>query len=62
MLSKLRTLFWLGILMLVLPFIGIPNTAKMIVALGIGVVLIVLAFAMRREYRTLRLKLKEYGQ
>jgi len=62
MLSKLRTLFWLGILMLVLPFIGIPNTWKMITALIIGLGLIVLAFGMRRDYRLVRMKLKEYGQ
>jgi len=62
MLSKLRTLFWLGILMLVLPFIGIPNTWKMILALIIGLGLIVLAFGMRRDYRAVRIKLKEYGQ
>lgn len=62
MLRKLRTLFWLGILMLILPFIGIPNTIKMIVAIGIGLGLIILAVSMRKEYRTLRMKLKEYGQ
>ncbi|MBY0329032.1 hypothetical protein K2Q02_02995 [Patescibacteria group bacterium] len=62
MLRKLRTLFWLGILMLILPFIGIPNTIKMIIALSIGLGLIILAVGMRKEYRTLRMKLKEYGQ
>ena len=62
MLSKLRTLFWLGIFMLILPFIGIPNTWKMILALIIGLGLIVLAFGMRRDYRLVRMKLKEYGQ
>ena len=62
MLSKLRTLFWLGILMLVLSFIGIPHTWKMIVAVLTGLSIIVLAFGMRRDYRALRLKLKEYGK
>lgn len=62
MLSKLRTVFWLGIAMLCISFIGIPDTWKMVIACGIGVALIVLALGLRREYKKLRLKLKEYGQ
>jgi len=62
MASKLRTLFWLGILMLVLSFIGIPDTGKMILALGIGVALILLSFGIRKDYRALRNKLKHYEQ
>lgn len=62
MLSKLRTLFWLGIAMLCISFIGIPDMWKMTIALGIGVALIALAITLRRDYRLLRLKLKEYGQ
>ena len=62
MLSKLRILFWLGITTLCISFIGIPDIWKMTIALGVGIALIVLATALRRDYRLLRLKLKEYGQ
>jgi len=34
----------------------------MIVAVLTGLSIIVLAFGMRRDYRALRLKLKEYGK
>ncbi|MFZ4500256.1 MAG: hypothetical protein ACOYMZ_02010 [Minisyncoccia bacterium] len=62
MLSKLRILFWLGIITLCISFIGIPDSWKMTSALVIGVALIALAVTLRKEYRLLRLKLKEYGQ
>lgn len=48
--------------MLCISFVGIPDMWKMTIALGIGVALIALAITLRRDYRLLRLKLKEYGQ
>lgn len=54
MIGKLRLLFWLGIIMLFLPFFGIPNTWKMIIALLIGVTLIGIAILLRNNYRALR--------
>ncbi|HEY0980035.1 MAG TPA: hypothetical protein VGE18_01355 [Candidatus Paceibacterota bacterium] len=62
MLSKLRTLFWLGIAMLCISFVGIPDAWKMVIAFGVGAVLIALALGLRRDYLKLRLKLKEYAQ
>jgi O-antigen/teichoic acid export membrane protein len=54
MIGKLRLLFWLGIIMLFLPFFGIPNTWKTIIAVGIGVLLISLSLSLRKKYRSLR--------
>lgn len=62
MLSKLRTLFWLGIAIVCISYLGIPDNWKMAIALGIGVALIVLTLGLRRDYLKLRMKLKEYGQ
>jgi hypothetical protein len=54
MIAKLRLLFWLGIVMLFLPFFGIPNTWKTILAVLIGIFLIWVSIALRRNYRTMR--------
>jgi heme O synthase-like polyprenyltransferase len=54
MIGKLRLLFWLGIVMLFLPFLGIPNTWKMILAMLIGIGLIALALSLRKQHRSLR--------
>ncbi|HTH92991.1 MAG TPA: hypothetical protein VL576_00735 [Candidatus Paceibacterota bacterium] len=54
MIGKLRILFWLGVLMLFLPFLGIPNTWKTIIAVIIGIALIALSILLRRKYRSLR--------
>ncbi len=54
MIGKLRLLFWIGIAMLFLPFLGITNTWKMILAILIGIVLIALAFLLRKEHHNLK--------
>lgn len=54
MIAKLRLLFWLGIVMLFLPFFGIPNAWKTILAVIIGIFLVTISIALRRNYRSLR--------
>ncbi|MEO5645946.1 MAG: hypothetical protein ABIO57_02655 [Candidatus Paceibacterota bacterium] len=55
MIGKFRVLFWLGIVMLFLPFFGISNTWKTVIAVLIGVALITLAVLLRNSYRALRI-------
>lgn len=62
MIHKLRILFWLGIGMIFLSFIGIPNTVKMCIAIGIGSTILFLAFRMRHDYQVMKNTLKQYGQ
>ncbi len=54
MIAKLRLLFWLGIVMLFLPFLGIPNAWKTGIAIIIGIFLIAMSLGLRRHYRHLR--------
>lgn len=54
MIGKLRTLFWLGIVMVFLPFFGIPNTWKTAIAVLIGLALVMIAVSLRRNYRSMR--------
>jgi len=54
MIGKLRLLFWLGIIMLFLPFLGIPNTWKTILAVVVGIMLIALSISMRKTHRSIR--------
>ena len=58
MIGKLRLLFWLGIIMIFLSFLGIPNTWKMIMAILIGIALIIISFSLRKKYRSLRLVIR----
>ena len=62
MVGKLRLLFWLGIVMLFLPFLGIPNTWKMVLAVLIGIILIVIAMLLRRNHRAMRIIVRNLEQ
>jgi uncharacterized membrane protein len=62
MTGKLRLLFWLGIIMLFLPFFGIPNTWKTILAVIIGIVLIGIALQLRKQYRAMRIIIRSLEQ
>lgn len=54
MIGKIRIVFWLGIVMMFLPFFGIPNTWKTVMAIIVGLLLVVIAFLLRKHYRTMR--------
>jgi hypothetical protein len=58
MIGKLRILFWLGIVMLFLPFFGIPNTWKTVLAVLIGIALIIASVSLRKRYRALRIHIR----
>jgi hypothetical protein len=55
MIGKIRLLCWLGIVMLFLSFLGIPNVWKEIIAMAIGITLITLSFLLRKSYRSNRI-------
>jgi hypothetical protein len=55
MIGKLRLLFWLGIVMLFLPFFGIPDTWKTALAILIGIGLVTIALLLRKSYRAQRI-------
>lgn len=59
--AKLRLLFWLGVVMLFLSFVGIPDTMKVITAIGVGACIIALAFLLRRDHRRVRAKYVEHA-
>jgi hypothetical protein len=46
--------------MLFLPYFGIPDDIKVVIAIAIGVILIVLSFAIRKKVKELRLKLRRF--
>ncbi len=58
MIGKFRVLFWLGIVMLFLPFFGIPNTWKTGIAVLVGIILIALSVLLRNSYRAMRIIIK----
>jgi hypothetical protein len=62
MTAYLRTLFWTGIVLLFLPHLGIPNAVKVILAIAIGCMLIFLSFAIGKEHKITRLKLRRLEQ
>lgn len=54
MLAILRSIFWLGVGMLFVPFLGIPDSWKMIISTVVGILLIISALQLREEYKVLR--------
>ncbi|MES2224963.1 MAG: hypothetical protein V4478_03175 [Patescibacteria group bacterium] len=62
MIGKLRVLFWLGIVMLFLPFFGIPNVWKTVIAIAIGIALVALAILLRTQYRAVRTIIRNLEQ
>lgn len=58
MIGHVRTVLWLGVIMMFLPFLGIPNTWKAVCAVGAGVVLVYTAFNLRKHYRAMRSVIK----
>ncbi len=48
----------MGIVILFVSFLGIPNSWKMVIAIVIGVLLIASAIRLREDYRLLRRKIR----
>lgn len=59
MIAKLRILFWIGIVILFLPFFGVPDWLRTALTIAIGIVIIYLTFSLRRSYKKLRFELRQ---
>lgn len=55
---KLRILFWVGVIALFVPFLGITSGMKAGLTIAIGVVVIWLTLRLRRNHKELRYKLR----
>jgi hypothetical protein len=62
MIGKISMVFWMGVGMLFLPFFGIPNTWKLILAVLVGLALIALSFMLRKSYKLMKYKLRKFEQ
>jgi hypothetical protein len=62
MIGNIRTICYIGIGLLFLPHLGIPNSWKFILAVAIGLVLIVISFLLKKQYKILKFKLKRLEQ
>lgn len=58
MVGKIKLILILGIIIVVIPILGIPRSIKDIVLFVIGGLLIILSFSLRKNVKILRLKLK----
>lgn len=59
MVSRLRVLLWIGIIVLFLPFFGVPDTIRAMLTIAIGVVLIYMTFSLKRAYKKLKFELRQ---
>jgi hypothetical protein len=62
MIGKISIVFWIGLGMLFLPFFGIPDSWKLILAVLIGIALIALSFTLRKNYKLMKYKLRKLEQ
>ncbi len=58
MISKLRILFWIGVLTLFVPYLGITSGVRTALTILIGVLIIWLSFRIRKNYKELRFRLR----
>lgn len=59
MLGKLRLLFWIGIVLLFLPFFGIPSTWKTLLTILAGIGIAYLAFRLRYAYKKMKFEMRQ---
>jgi predicted dinucleotide-binding enzyme len=59
---KLQILFWIGIVLLFVPFFGIPETAKTILTIVIGMILIIISFKLKHAHKELKFRLRRYEE
>ena len=59
MIGKLRLLFWIGIIVLFLPYIGLPSTPKTLFTILLGVAIIVISYRLKKAYKALKYKLRQ---
>jgi hypothetical protein len=62
MIAHIRLLFWIGLGLVFLPNLGIPNTMKHIIAVLVGIAIIALSLGLRRHYKILKFKLRRAEQ
>ncbi|HVY35888.1 MAG TPA: hypothetical protein VG982_01255 [Candidatus Paceibacterota bacterium] len=62
MIAKLRFLFWIGIVTIFVPYIGITNGIRTIFTILIGVLIIYLSIKLRKGYKELRFQIKKHDQ
>ncbi len=57
--GKLRLLLWIGIIVLFLPFFGIPDWLRTTLTIAIGVVLVYMSYSLRYAYKKLKFELRQ---
>lgn len=62
MIGKLRLLFWIGIVVCFLPYIGIPTWSKTALTALLGVGIIITSYRLKRVYKELKFKLREHTE
>lgn len=56
--GKLRLLLWIGIIVLFLPYFGVPDWLRTSITVLIGVVLIYLSYSLTYAYKKLKFELR----
>ena len=59
MIAKIRVVLWIGIVLLFVPFFGLPDVWKTAFIIILGIVLIYNAFSLRRAYKRLKFELRQ---
>lgn len=56
--GKLRLLLWIGIIVLFLPYFGVPDWLRTSLTVLIGIVLIYLSYSLKYAYKKLKFELR----
>ncbi len=58
MIPKLRILFWIGVVTIFVPYLGITEGVRTALTILIGVAIIWMSFRIRKNYKELRFRLR----
>lgn len=62
MLGNLKILFIIGIIILFLPYMGVPDSWKKIITIVFGAIILYITFALKYKYKILKAKLNRLEQ
>jgi len=62
MLAKLRILFWIGVVILFVPYLGVTSSVRTTLTIGIGALVIWLSFRIRKNYKELRFRMRRLDE
>lgn len=60
--GKLRILFWVGVVILTLPYLGVTEGMRKMLTIASGALIIWLVFRLRKAHKEMRFRLRKFEE